>query len=54
MKSVVEGDGTVLTSATNVVVKLTNGTAGRAEVYVGGTNAKVTRIIIMTRTVITK
>jgi hypothetical protein len=54
IKSVVQGDGTVVTSATNAVVMLANGTAGRAEVYVDVTNAKVTQIVITTRTVITK
>ena len=54
IKSVVQGDGTVVTSATNAVVMLVNGTTGRAEVHVDVTNAKVTQIVIMTMTVINK
>ena len=54
LKSTVQGDGTVVTSATSAVVILVNGTTGRAQVTVDVTNAKVTQIVITTRTVITK
>jgi hypothetical protein len=54
IKSVVQADGTVVTSAPNAVVLLVNGTTGRAAVYVDVTNGKVTQIVIQTRTVINK
>ncbi len=54
IKSVVQADGTVVTKATTAIVTLVNGTTGRAAVTVDVTNAKVTQIVIETRTVITK
>ena len=54
IKSVVQGDGAVVTSATTAIVELVNGTSGRAMVNVDVANAKETQIEIMTRTVTTK
>ena len=62
IQSVVQADGTVTMSATNAVVMLTqssttSGTTtvtGWATVYVDVTKAKVTEIVITTRTVIQK
>jgi len=52
--STVEADGTVTTKATTAVVTLTLNTTGRAYVWVNVEQAKVTRIEILTRTVIEK
>ena len=54
IKSVVQADGSVVTKATSAVVMLKKDTTGRAEVYVDVTNGKVTKIVILTRTVIEK
>jgi len=54
MKSIVQIDGSVTTKATSAIVMLVNGTTGRAAVYVDVANGKVTEIVILTRTVITK
>jgi len=54
IKSVVEGDGTVVTKATSAILILEKGTTGRAFVWVDLEQAKVTRIEILTRTVIEK
>jgi len=54
IKSVVEADGTIVTSATTAVVTLENGTSGYAVVGVDVSQAKVTEIVILTRTVIDK
>ncbi|MEJ2240532.1 MAG: hypothetical protein P8Y18_00085 [Candidatus Bathyarchaeota archaeon] len=52
--SVVEADGTIVTSATTAVVKLENGTSGYAIANVEISEAQVTQIVIFTRTVIDK
>jgi hypothetical protein len=54
VKSVVTADGTVTTKATTATVFLQNGTSGYTTVSVDVTNAKVTEIVIITRTVIDK
>jgi hypothetical protein len=54
IKTVVEGDGTIVTRATTAVVTLENGTSGYAVVDVDVSQAKVTEIVIYTRTVIDK
>jgi hypothetical protein len=54
IKSVVEADGTIVTSATTAVVTLENGTSGYAVANVDISQAKVTQIVILTRTVIDK
>ncbi len=54
VKTVIEADGTVTTKATTATVFLQNGTSGYATVKVDVTNAKVTEIVIITRTVIDK
>jgi len=54
VKTVIQGDGTIATQATNATVILTNGTSGFATVNVDVANAKVTQIITITRTVIDK
>jgi len=54
IKSVVQADGSVVTKATSAVVMLEKDTTGRAEVYVDMTNGKVTKIVILTMTVIEK
>ncbi len=54
IKNVVEGDGTITTKATTAVVLLQNGTSGHATISVDVTNAKVTQIVTITRTVIDK
>ncbi len=53
-KTVIEADGTVTTKATTAVAFLQNGTSGYATAKVDITNAKVTEIVIITRTVIDK
>jgi hypothetical protein len=54
IQSVVQADGSVVIKTTSAVVILVNGTTGRAEVYVDVTNGKVTKIVILTMTVIEK
>lgn len=54
IKNVVEGDGTLTTKATTAIVLLQNGTSGYATINVDVTNAKVTQIVVITRTVIDK
>jgi hypothetical protein len=54
IKNVIEADGTLATKATTAVVTLQNGTSGFATVSVDVSAAKVTQIVIITRTVIDK
>ena len=54
IKSVVEADGTVVTKATSAIVMLEKDTTGRATALVDIEQAKVTEIVILTRTVIDK
>ena len=54
VKNVIEADGTLATKATTAVVTLQNGTSGYATVNVDVEQAKVTQIVIITRTVIDK
>jgi hypothetical protein len=54
IKSVVGADGTLTTKATTAIVTLQNGTSGFATASVDTSQAKVTRIVIVTRTVIDK
>ena len=54
IKSVVEADGSIVTSATTAVVTLENGTSGYAVANVDVSQAEVTEIVIYTRTVIDK
>ncbi|MEM3578357.1 MAG: hypothetical protein QXX51_07950 [Candidatus Bathyarchaeia archaeon] len=54
IKTIVEGDGTVITKATSAILILEKDTTGRAFVWVNLEQAKVTRIEILTRTVIEK
>ena len=54
ISSTVEGDGTVITKATSAVVTLNKDTRGKATVLVDLAQGKVTRIVILTRTVIDK
>ena len=54
VKSVIAADGTIATKATTANVLLQNGTSGYATVSVDVANAKVTQIVIVTRTVIDK
>jgi hypothetical protein len=54
IKTVVEGDGNIVTSATSAVVTLENGTSGYAVTNVDVSQAQVTEIVIYTRTVIDK
>ena len=54
VKSVITADGTITTKATTANVMLQNGTSGYATVSVDVANAKVTQIVIVTRTVIDK
>jgi hypothetical protein len=54
IKTIVEGDGTVVTKATNAIVILEKDTTGYAIVKVDVANAKVTEIVILTETVIEK
>jgi hypothetical protein len=54
VKNVVEADGTLATKATTALVTLQNGTSGYATVSVDVEQAKVTQIVIITRTVIDK
>jgi hypothetical protein len=52
--TIIQADGTLNIQATSARVILTNGTSGIASVNVDITNAKVTQIITITRTVIDK
>jgi len=54
IKAVVEADGTVVTKATSAIVMLEKDTISHASVWVDVEQAKVTRIVILTRTVIEK
>jgi hypothetical protein len=54
IKSVIGADGTLTTKATTAIVTLQNGTSGFATASVDTSQAKVTRIVIVTRTVIDK
>jgi hypothetical protein len=54
IKNIVESDGTLTTKATTAVVLLQNGTSGYTTVNVDVTNAKITQIVTITRTVIDK
>jgi hypothetical protein len=54
IKSVIEADGTLTTKATTAIVTLQNGTSGYAVASVDISQAKVTQIVIFTRTVIDK
>jgi hypothetical protein len=54
ISATVEADGTVTMKATTAIVSLQQGTTGRALVWVDIEQAKVTRIEILTRTVIEK
>ena len=54
VKNVIEADGTLATKATTASVTLQNGTSGYATVSVDVEQAKVTQIVIITRTVIDK
>jgi hypothetical protein len=54
VKTIIDGDGNVVTKATNATVMLEKDTTGRAIVSVDLTQEKVTQIIILTRTVINK
>jgi len=54
IKSIVEADGTVVTKATSAIVMLEKDTTSHASVWVDMEEAKVTEIVILTRTVIEK
>ena len=54
IQTIVEGDGSVVTKATSAIVMLQKDTTGYASVFVDLEAAKVTRIEIITRTVIEK
>jgi|WetSurMetagenome_2_1015567.scaffolds.fasta_scaffold835277_1 hypothetical protein len=54
IKNVIEGNGTITAQADTARVILTNGNSSYATVKVDVANAKVTQIIIITRTVIDK
>jgi hypothetical protein len=54
IKTVVEGDGTVVTKATSAILILEKDTSGRAYAWVDLEQGKVTQIEILTRTVIEK
>ncbi|NWG11024.1 hypothetical protein HXY33_04645 [Candidatus Bathyarchaeota archaeon] len=54
ISTVVEADGTVIMKATTAIVMLSQDTTGRAYVTVDVEQAKVTEIVILTRTVIEK
>jgi len=54
IKTVVEADGTVVTKAASAVVMLEKDTTGYAAVSVDVEEAKVTQIVIITKTVIEK
>jgi hypothetical protein len=52
--TIVEADGTVATKATSAIVTLTLDESGHAAVWVNLEEARVTEIVILTRTVIEK
>jgi hypothetical protein len=54
VKTIIDGDGNVVTKATNATVMLEKDTTGRAIVSVDLEQEQVTQIIILTRTVINK
>ncbi|MGB9960127.1 MAG: hypothetical protein ACPLKQ_06380 [Candidatus Bathyarchaeales archaeon] len=54
IKTVVEGDGTVVSKATSAILMLEKGTTGYACVWVDLEQGKVVQIEILTRTVIEK
>jgi hypothetical protein len=54
IKAVVEGDGSVDTRATEAIIGLENDETGRAVVWVDLDEASMTKIVILTRTVIEK
>jgi len=54
IKTVVEADGTLVTKATSAIVMLQKDTTSRATAWVDIEEAKVTQIVILTRTVIDK
>ena len=54
IKAIVEADGDVVTKATSAIVMLEKDTTSRASVWVDLAEAKVTEIVILTRTVIEK
>jgi len=54
IKAVVEGDGSVVTKATSAIVMLEKDTTSHATVRVDMEEEKVTKIVILTRTVIEK
>ncbi len=54
IKNVIEGDGTFATKATTAIVIMENGDSGVATVKVGVENSAVTKITIVTTTVIDK
>jgi hypothetical protein len=54
IKTVVQGDDSVVQKATTAIVLLEKDTTARAAAYVDITNQKVTRIVILTETVIDK
>ena len=54
IKTTVEADGTVTMKATTAIVMLSQNSTGRAAVTVDVEQAKVTRMVILTRTVIEK
>ena len=54
IKTIVEADGTVITKATSAVVMLVKDTSSHAVVTVDLDQAKVTEIVISTKTVIEK
>jgi len=54
IKNIIEADGTLTTKATTAIVRLQNGTSSYAIANVDVANAKVTQIVIVTRTVIDK
>jgi hypothetical protein len=54
ISTTVEADGTISMKATSAIATLTKNTTGRAFVWVNVEQAKVTRIEILTRTVIEK
>ena len=54
VKNIVEADGTPTTKATTAIVTLQNGTSGHAKDSIDDSQAKVTQIVIFTRTMIDK
>jgi len=54
IKTIVEGDGSVVTKATIAIVMLEKDTTSHASVWVDLEQGKVTKIVILTRTVIEK